>query len=56
MKILKKGDPYPCCGRPIQSGDPDLLLVLSWVADKKRLPTVKEVVDLYNMTHPPEAA
>lgn len=34
MKILKPGDPCPCCGEPIKEGVPmDTLLLLSWVAD-----------------------
>lgn len=30
--ILKPGDPCPCCGQPIKTEDPDMLLVLSWIA------------------------
>lgn len=33
MKLLKKGDPCPCCGRPIPTDDPERLLVLSWLAE-----------------------
>lgn len=31
-KILKPGDPCPCCGMPIKTGDPDKLLALNWLA------------------------
>lgn len=52
MKILKTGDPCPCCGKPIQSRDNDVLMMLSWVADKRRLPTPEEAVGFYSMLHP----
>lgn len=32
MKILKPGDPCPCCGNPIKTTDPDDLYVLSVLA------------------------
>ena len=31
-KILKPGDPCPCCGQPIKTDDPDRLLALNWLA------------------------
>lgn len=31
-KILKTGDPCPCCGMPIKTDDPDRLLALNWLA------------------------
>ena len=31
-QILKAGDPCPCCGAAIKTDDPDVLLVLSWIA------------------------
>lgn len=31
-RILKSGDPCPCCGQPILTNDPDKLLLLSWLA------------------------
>ena len=31
-KILKPGDPCPCCGMPIKTDDPDRLLALNWLA------------------------
>ena len=30
MKLLKKGDPCPCCGQPIPTDDPERLMFLSW--------------------------
>ena len=32
MKILKPGDPCPCCGNPIKTTDPHDLYVLSVLA------------------------
>lgn len=32
MELLKPGDPCPCCGQPIRVEDPELLLLLSWIA------------------------
>ena len=33
MRILKTGDPCPCCGLPIRLTDPDALRLLSLTAD-----------------------
>ena len=34
MKLLKPGDPCPCCGRPIQEGLPTgTMIFLSWLAE-----------------------
>ena len=34
MKILKPGDPCPCCGEPIPEGlDPNRMLLLSWISE-----------------------
>lgn len=34
MKLLKPGDPCPCCGRPIPEGLPEKrMLLLSWLAE-----------------------
>ena len=30
--ILKPGDPFPCCGQPIKTSDPEKLLLLNWIA------------------------
>lgn len=35
-KILKPGDPCPCCGMPIKTDDPDRLLALNWLAEELR--------------------
>ena len=49
MRILKKGDPCPCCGQPIQTSDRDVLLLLSWVASRGRLPSVAEIAELIRL-------
>lgn len=33
MRILKTGDPCPCCGQPILLTDPDALRMLAAIAD-----------------------
>lgn len=34
MKILKPGDPCPCCGESLKEGLPmDTMLMLSWIAE-----------------------
>ena len=34
MKLLKPGDPCPCCGRPIQEGlSTGTMIFLSWLAE-----------------------
>ena len=34
MKLLKPGDPCPCCGRPIKEGQPtEKILLLSYIAE-----------------------
>lgn len=33
MKLLKPGDPCPCCGRPIKSEDPEVLALLTLIRD-----------------------
>ena len=38
MRILKTGDPCPCCGQPIQLTDPDALRLLALTADLLGLP------------------
>ena len=35
MAMLKTGDPCPCCGEPIKTGDPLLLKILTDIADHK---------------------
>lgn len=36
MDILKSGDPCPCCGQPIKTKDPQLLLLLTLIRDDVR--------------------
>lgn len=38
MRILKTGDPCPCCGQPITLTDPDALHLLALAADLLGLP------------------
>ena len=33
MRKLRPGDPCPCCGMPIKTEDPSILLLLSAMAD-----------------------
>lgn len=34
--MLKRGDPCPCCGQPIKTNDPQLLLLLTLMRDHRR--------------------
>lgn len=42
MKQLQRGDPCPCCGRPIKTNNPELLQLLTWIAQQQRFPAVEE--------------
>lgn len=46
MKMLKPGDTCPCCGQPIKTKIPEVLLVLSWIEEQRRFPTVSEIQEL----------
>lgn len=46
MKILKPGDPCPCCGQPIKTKDKDTLLLLSWIGRYRRLPSLGEIGEI----------
>lgn len=48
MRVLKTGDPCPCCGKPIPLTDPDALRLLAMLADVLELPD--EPNDLTNQT------
>ena len=48
MRVLKTGDPCPCCGKPIPLTDPDALRLLAMLADVLGLPDGAE--DLTNHT------
>ena len=38
MRILKPGEPCPCCGQPIKEGLPtETMILLSWLQDGKEL-------------------
>lgn len=43
MNQLKTGDPCPCCGRPIKSRDPEVLALLTQIAEQRRFLTVEEI-------------
>lgn len=34
-KLLKPGDPCPCCGQPIKTRDPELLRLLTYIRDSR---------------------
>jgi len=53
MKSLKTGDPCPCCGQPIRSKDPAVLMVLTWISQVGRLPTMDELNELLEASHEP---
>lgn len=38
MKLLKPGDPCPCCGQPIKAGlSSETMILLSWLQERKEL-------------------
>ena len=41
IKLLKPGDPCPCCGQPIRTRDPERLWLLSWISHYRRMPTTR---------------
>lgn len=43
MKLLKPGDPCPCCGQPIRSRDPAVLELLTQISVYRRFPTMEEI-------------
>lgn len=46
MKILRPGDPCPCCGRPIKSKNPDVLRLLTLIAERRAFPSAEEIAEL----------
>lgn len=48
MRVLKIGDPCPCCDKPILLTDPDALRLLAMLADVLGLPDESD--DLTNHT------
>lgn len=53
MKILKAGDPCPCCGRPIPAGLPEWkMVVLGYIAEGMALhdaiTTAKQTEEVQN--------
>lgn len=46
MRILKPGDPCPCCGQPIKEGLPtEAIMLLSWLQEGKELREALKGVD-----------
>ena len=44
MKLLKPGDPCPCCGQPIKEGlPPGTMIFLSWLAEGMTLRTAAKM-------------
>lgn len=43
MKLLKTGDPCPCCGQPIRTRDPETLYLLTWIKKMQRFPIPEEL-------------
>ena len=43
MKQLQRGDPCPCCGRPIKTNNPEVLRLLTWIAQQRRFPAAAEL-------------
>ena len=35
IKMLKQGDPCPCCGQPIKTTDPAMLALLTHIRDSR---------------------
>ena len=46
MKLLRCGDLCHCCGQPIKTNNPDVLRLLTWIAQNRRLPIVDEITDI----------
>lgn len=44
IKLLKPGDPCPCCGQRIITREPERLWLLSWCAHYRRLPSTPEEI------------
>ena len=53
MKILRPGDPCPCCGQPLTTRDRKTLLLLSEIAEG-RPPTLEELLELGKSPKPEE--
>ena len=49
MRQYKKGDPCPCCGQPIKTDDPEVLALLGWIGDHRRLPSVEEIEGVHRL-------
>ena len=49
MKLLKTGDPCPCCGQPIKTKNGEVLYLLSWIAQMNHLPCVEEIRAIHKL-------
>lgn len=49
MTPFKKGDPCPCCGHPIKTDNPEVLYLLGWIADMRRIPAVEEIEAIHRL-------
>ena len=49
MRLLKTGDPCPCCGQPITTKDGETLYLLSWIAQMNHLPCTEEIKVIHNL-------
>lgn len=47
MKLLKTGDPCPCCGQKIKTKDPATLYLLSWIQYHQMIPQLETVGEIY---------
>lgn len=54
MKILKPGDPCPCCGQPIKWKNPRILQLLTYAAEGEL--THKGLAELLILTEEENAA
>lgn len=49
VRKFKRGDPCPCCGQPIKSNNPEVLYLLGWISDMRRIPAVEEIESIHRL-------
>ena len=49
LKQLQRGDPCPCCGRPIKTNNPEVLRLLTWIAHQTQFPVAEECKQFLGM-------
>lgn len=49
LRKFRKGDPCPCCGQPIKTDNPEVLYMLSWIADMRRIPAAEEIATIHRL-------